>query len=606
MLSGLPFLTLPSPLPGALCKSRPSSSSLAKERSGGGSSPEGGFAFDLDEYMVTLEKPLGIRFAQTEAGKIYVEALARNGNAENSQTIMVGDVLRKTSAVFGDALWDVDDFGRVMYAIKARSGPVSLVFERSSQAFHSKGAANNVPLRPWNAGHVGSAMWHTPTAWDTKGPVAESQGGDGNVGCVSYIEKNPFWRRAGHDTAASAEDGTHGSPHSRKEEVQIFKPPNWGLPSGRRSSWRIQTELDSFTGDVRYEGSYESGSSVDWSWPGAEYREDASREEIEWATAMDCTEYMGAVRRAADDLAYDHAVGMDYTMVMPQLYIGSCLQTPADVGVLTRELGLTAVLNLQLANDATNWGIDTDAIARVAKEEGLLFVNLPIKSFEPNELRMKLPMAMGTLHRLLRRGHHCYVASTAGMGRAPAVVIAYLHWICAMPFGDAYELITSLRQSSPNRSALVAATWDVIGLTEEGQKHRGPPTHAIQLVWNHGGKEVLLVGEFSGGWNQPIPALPAGGPKFVLDLRLPQGKYRYKYIVDGQWRHAGDLPDESDEWGNTNNVLFVGGTVRTRGKELIKERVIERPLTPDERRVLTYAAHRVAFRVNPLLFTTKR
>ena len=36
------------------------------------------------------------------------------GNAENSTMIMVGDVLKKTSAVFGDGMWDVEDFSRSM------------------------------------------------------------------------------------------------------------------------------------------------------------------------------------------------------------------------------------------------------------------------------------------------------------------------------------------------------------------------------------------------------------------------------------------------------------------------------------------------------------
>ncbi|KAH7404045.1 hypothetical protein KP509_15G008200 [Ceratopteris richardii] len=54
--------------------------------------------------MLTLEKPLGIRFAQTVDGIIYVEALAKNGNVDNSGRIMVGDILEKTSVVFGDAM----------------------------------------------------------------------------------------------------------------------------------------------------------------------------------------------------------------------------------------------------------------------------------------------------------------------------------------------------------------------------------------------------------------------------------------------------------------------------------------------------------------------
>lgn len=55
--------------------------------------------------------------------------------------VMLGDVLKKTSAVFGEDMWEAHDFSRVMYAIKTRSGPVSLVFERAAQALHTRGLA---------------------------------------------------------------------------------------------------------------------------------------------------------------------------------------------------------------------------------------------------------------------------------------------------------------------------------------------------------------------------------------------------------------------------------------------------------------------------------
>jgi hypothetical protein len=42
----------------------------------GGSSPSS-FKMNLNEYMVTLEKPLGIRFALSVDGKIFVHALKR-------------------------------------------------------------------------------------------------------------------------------------------------------------------------------------------------------------------------------------------------------------------------------------------------------------------------------------------------------------------------------------------------------------------------------------------------------------------------------------------------------------------------------------------------
>jgi hypothetical protein len=43
-----------------------------------------------------------------------------------------------------------------------------------------------------------------------------------------------------------------------------------------------------------------------------------------------------------------------------------------------------------------------------------------------------------------------------------------------------------------------------------------------------------------------------------VEVGLSSCRYRYKFIVDGQWRHAGDLPTELDEWGNINNVVHVG------------------------------------------------
>jgi hypothetical protein len=44
------------------------------------------------------------------------EARFLQGNAEKSMMIMVGDVLKKTSAISGDAMWDVDDFVHAMYS----------------------------------------------------------------------------------------------------------------------------------------------------------------------------------------------------------------------------------------------------------------------------------------------------------------------------------------------------------------------------------------------------------------------------------------------------------------------------------------------------------
>jgi len=42
-----------------------------------------------------------------------------------------------------------------------------------------------------------------------------------------------------------------------------------------------------------------------------------------------------------------------------------------------------------------------------------------------------------------------YVHCTAGLGRAPAVCIAYLYWWCGMNLDDAYQYLTNIRPCGP-------------------------------------------------------------------------------------------------------------------------------------------------------------
>lgn len=51
---------------------------------------------------------------QKSGVRLMYDAALLQGNAEESMMIMVGDVLKKTSALFGDTMWDVEDFGRSM------------------------------------------------------------------------------------------------------------------------------------------------------------------------------------------------------------------------------------------------------------------------------------------------------------------------------------------------------------------------------------------------------------------------------------------------------------------------------------------------------------
>lgn len=69
------------------------------------------FKMNLNEYMVTLDKPLGIRFALSVDGKIFVHSLKKGSNAERSRIIMVGDTLKKASDSSGGRLIEIKDLG---------------------------------------------------------------------------------------------------------------------------------------------------------------------------------------------------------------------------------------------------------------------------------------------------------------------------------------------------------------------------------------------------------------------------------------------------------------------------------------------------------------
>ena len=44
---------------------------------------------------------------------------------------------------------------------------------------------------------------------------------------------------------------------------------------------------------------------------------------------------------------------------------------------------------------------------------------------------------------------------------------------------------------------------------------------------------------------------------FATVLSIPVGTYQYKFIVDGNWKHAPAADVEKDEHGNLNNVIEV-------------------------------------------------
>lgn len=257
------------------------------------------------------------------------------------------------------------------------------------------------------------------------------------------------------------------------------------------------------------------------------------------------TEAMGAV------LTYRHELGMNYNFIRPDLIVGSCLQTPEDVDKL-RSIGVKTIFCLQQDPDLEYFGVDITAIREYAGSwDDVEHLRAEIRDFDAFDLRMRLPAVVSKLHKAINRnGGVTYIHCTAGLGRAPATVLAYMFWIQGYKLDEANGLLLSKRSCFPKLDAIKSATIDILtGLRKK----------LVTLRWE--GKDVSTV-EVSGldiGWGQRIPlAYDVAQESWILQRELPEGCYEYKYIVDGEWAcNSYELLAPVNKDGHVNNYVQV-------------------------------------------------
>ncbi|KAL1364895.1 hypothetical protein HN51_013040 [Arachis hypogaea] len=83
-----------------------------------------------EEYEVELEQPYGIKFAKGRDGGTYIDAIAPGGAADRAGVFTVGDKVIATSAVFGTEIWPAAEYGRTMYTIRQRIGPLLMKMQK--------------------------------------------------------------------------------------------------------------------------------------------------------------------------------------------------------------------------------------------------------------------------------------------------------------------------------------------------------------------------------------------------------------------------------------------------------------------------------------------
>ena len=144
---------------------------------------------------------------------------------------------------------------------------------------------------------------------------------------------------------------------------------------------------------------------------------------------------------------------LNWDEINASIVVGSCPMSTADIDRIRRDSHATALFSVQHDACLEHFGIDYAVHVQHGSQTGLEMVRHPIKDFDPGELRAHLPGAVRVLTELLRSGHRTYVHCTAGMGRSPLTVMAYLALIEGWGADDAMEVLKRQR-------SCIAPDWD--------------------------------------------------------------------------------------------------------------------------------------------------
>ncbi|CAM6091312.1 unnamed protein product [Calypogeia fissa] len=252
------------------------------------------------------------------------------------------------------------------------------------------------------------------------------------------------------------------------------------------------------------------------------------------------------------NLTYRHELGMNYNHVLPDLIVGSCLQTPADVDRL-KVAGVGTIFCLQQDPDLAYFSVDIGAIQdRAGEVEGIEHIRAPIRDFDPYDLRLRLPKVVATLYKAAKKNEKIsYVHCTAGLGRAPAVALTYMYWIRGYDLFEANAMLQSVRYCHPKLDSIKAATADLL---------TGNASKKVLLSWMRGASESVEIAGLDVGWYERIVFDRGDDGHFYAQRDVPIGRYEFKYIVDGNWMNNPDMPvTHPNKDGHVNNYIEVTG-----------------------------------------------
>ena len=164
---------------------------------------------------------------------------------------------------------------------------------------------------------------------------------------------------------------------------------------------------------------------------------------------------------------------LNWGQITENIVIGTCPMVPDDLKKIQSEAEISGVLSLQHDDCLAFWDIKYATMYRTGTVRGLMMERCPIKDFDVQDVRKRLPKAILMLANMLTLEHRVYVHCTAGMGRAPTVVLGYLTLVEGYSPDDAIHLILKGRPGSvPAWEAYYGCRKDLVECYREAIERR--------------------------------------------------------------------------------------------------------------------------------------
>ncbi len=94
---------------------------------------------------------------------------------------------------------------------------------------------------------------------------------------------------------------------------------------------------------------------------------------------------------------------MDVSQILPNFFVGTFPKGSVDIDRLRQE-GVTAVLNVQTDEDMAHWGVNWRRLEPYCREAGIEVRRVPVRDFDPDDLRRQLPKCIKDERAKPRRG----------------------------------------------------------------------------------------------------------------------------------------------------------------------------------------------------------